>query len=115
MGLLQQIGSIKNNVPLVYGAGKEDAMARISSVNVLASDWIGNTSPYSQRVTIDGITENSKIDLNPSVEQQDIFRKKDLTFVTENDGGIVTVFCFGQKPTRDYTMQITITEVIVNE
>lgn len=119
MGLLQQIETIRNNVPLVYGAGQEEggdsAMAKISSVELLASAWEGDASPYSQVVIIDGTTENSKVDLNPSVEQLDIFHKKDIAFVTENEGGIITVFCVGQKPTNDYTMQVTITEVVVNE
>ena len=68
---------------------------------------------YSQVVTIDGITENSKIDLLPSVEQLAIFHNKDVAFVTENEDGVVTVFAIGDKPLLDYTMQVQITEVLV--
>ena len=85
-----------------------------SSVTLLASAWQGSSNLYSQVVTIKGVTANSKVDLNPSVEQLQIFYNKDISFVTENDGGVITVFCLGQKPTNDYTMQVTITEVIVN-
>ena len=49
--------------------------------------------------------------MTPSVEQLVIFYEKDLTFVTENEGGVVTVYAIGQKPTNDYTIQVTITEV----
>ena len=69
---------------------------------------------YSQVVSISGVTENSKIDINPSVEQLAIFHKKDIAFVTENEDGVVTVYCIGQKPVNDYSMQITITEVVTN-
>ena len=86
----------------------------VSSVTLLAANWVGNASPYTQVVSINGVTENSKVDLQPSNEQLSIFRDKDLAFVAENDGGVITVYCIGQKPAGDYTMQATITEVIEN-
>lgn len=85
--------------------------ARIATVELLASAWVGETSPYSQIVEIEGATENSQIDLTPSVQQLAIFYEKDLAFVTENSGGVVTVYAIGQKPENDYTIQVTITEV----
>lgn len=87
--------------------------ARIANVDLLAANWVGASSPYSQVVEIDGITENSQVDLTPSVAQLVIFHDKDLGFVTENDDGIVTVYAIGQKPLDDYTIQVTITEVDV--
>jgi hypothetical protein len=87
--------------------------SRISDVVLLANKWIGDTSPYSQVVTINGVTENSQVDLTPNVEQLAIFYDKDLTFVTENNGGVVTVYAIGQKPENNYTIQATITEVAV--
>ena len=62
-------------------------------------------------VEVAGVTENSQVDLTPSVEQLDIFYQKDLAFVTENEGGVVTVYAIGDKPANDYTIQVTITEV----
>ena len=87
--------------------------ARIASVELLAANWIGETSPYSQVVNIDGITENSQVDLTPSIEQLEVFYEKDLGFVTENDNGVITVYVIGQKPANDYVIQVTITEVAV--
>lgn len=87
--------------------------ARVTYVDLLAANWVGDASPYSQLVTIKGTTERSQVDLTPSVEQLAIFHEKDLAFVTENDYGVITVYAIGQKPTNDYTMQVTITEVIV--
>ena len=85
----------------------------ISHVDLLANNWVGSESPYSQRVTIEGVTPNSQVDLKPSIEQLAIFYDKDLAFVTENEDGVVTVYAIGDKPANDYTMQVSITEVIV--
>lgn len=85
--------------------------ATIGTVNLLADKWIGEENMHYQVVDIEGVTENSQVDLTPSVDQLLVFHEKDLTFVTENDGGIVTVYAIGQKPKNDYTIQVTITEV----
>lgn len=87
------------------------ANVRIGYVELLADNWIGETSPYSQEVTIDGVTENTQVDLTPNVEQLSIFHHKDLAFVTENDNGVVTVYAIGQKPELNYTIQVTLSEV----
>ena len=87
---------------------------KISSVTLLADGWEGETSPYSQAVTISGTTKNSKIDLNPTIEQLSIFHNKDIAFVVANNDGVTTVYCIGQKPTNDYTIQATITEVKID-
>ena len=83
----------------------------LTEVTLLASAWEGDASPYAQVVPVDGVTANSKVDLQPSVEQLTIFHQKDIAFVTENEDGVVTVFAIGDKPANDYTIQATITEV----
>ena len=87
----------------------------VRSVTLLADAWQGEASPYSQGVTIDGVTQYSKIDIQPDAEQLSIFYEKDVAFLAENEDGEVTILCIGQKPTNDYTVQVTMTEVIVNE
>ena len=86
---------------------------RLAQITLSASAWTGANSPYSQVVSINGITEYSKVDLLPSVEQLAIFHNKDVTFVTENEDGVVTVYAIGEKPLLDYTMQVQIVEVEV--
>ena len=90
---------------------KEHGKAKISNVTLLSGKWVGSGNLFSQVVDIAGTTANSQVDLTPSVEQLAIFYEKDITFVTENDNGIITVYVIGQKPQNDYTMQVTITEV----
>lgn len=84
---------------------------KYASVSLSASAWKGEADPYSQVVSIPEVTEFSRVDLLPTVEQLAIFHDKDISFVTENVGGVVTVYCIGDKPTKDYTMEICITEV----
>lgn len=86
---------------------------RIGYVNLLAANWEGDASPYSQVVSVAGATKYSQVDLTPDAEQLSIFHNKDLAFVTENESGVITVYAIGQKPTNDYTIQATITEVNV--
>ena len=86
---------------------------RVAEITLLADGWDGDVSPYSQVVDVEGATENSQVDLTPSVEQLVIFYEKDLAFVTENNGGVVTVYAIGDKPKNDYIIQVTITEVSV--
>lgn len=86
---------------------------RVVNVALLAAEWKGETSPYSQILELEGITPYSQVDLRPNVEQLATFHNKDLAFVTENEDGIVTVFALGDKPTNDYTIQVSITEVQV--
>ena len=87
------------------------APAKVTSITLLSSAWTGSDNLHSQVVSIDGVTKYSKVDLLPSVEQLAIFHNKDVAFVTENEDGIVTVYAIGDKPTLDYTMQVSITEV----
>ncbi len=88
-------------------------VARVVNVALPANKWVGSGNLYSQVVNIEGITERSQVDLTPSVEQLSVYYNKDLAFVTENEDGIVTVYSIGQKPTNDYTIQATVTEVNV--
>ena len=89
------------------------APVTVREVTLYGANWLGSESPYSQGVSISGVTPKSQVDLKPSVEQMGIFYQKDLTLLTENDGGAVTVYAIGQKPAGDYTVQVNITEVSV--
>lgn len=85
--------------------------ARISEIHLPSGNWVTERANlHSQVVEVD-VTENSQVDITPTVDQLVIFYEKDLAFVTENEGGVVTVYAIGQKPENDYTFQVTITEV----
>lgn len=108
-----QLNHIEDGIADVAAALESSVRSvRIGEVTIRADQWVGSTSPYSQVVTVAGATKNSQVDLTPNVEQLAAFYHKDLAFVTANDYGVVTVYAIGQKPENDYTIQVTITEVV---
>ena len=87
------------------------------SVTIYADKWIqASDKRWYQKVQVNNavITPNSKVDLQPSSEQLRVFHEKDLAFVTENEDGIVSVYCVGQVPANDYTIQATVTEIVAS-
>ena len=105
-------GSITVVMEGPFGGGGGGSFNKITNITLLASAWKGAESPYSQVVPVDKVSINSKVTLQPSVEQLEIFHDMDIAFTTENDGGVVTVYAIGDKPTSDYTIQATIMEVV---
>lgn len=108
---LEYVMDAKKYIDSIISGGSS---ARLTNVTLRASAWKTDADGlHSQVLTINGITEYSKVDLLPSVEQLAIFHNKDVTFVTENEDGVVTVYAIGDKPLLDYTMQAQIMEVSV--
>lgn len=80
----------------------------------LSTDWIKDAdNRYYQVVEVKNavVTPNSKIDLQITPEDLTVFHEKDLAFVAENDDGVVRVYCVGQVPKNEYTLQATVKEV----
>ena len=82
-----------------------------TTITIPAANWTGDMSPWSQVVTVNGVTANSKVDLQPSAQQIVSLQNSETTLMTSNDGGVITVWAIGTKPEVDYTMQVLITEV----
>lgn len=78
----------------------------------------GYEGRYTQDITsqlVGMITENSKVDLQPTPEQLYIFQEKDVTFTTVNEDGQVRVCAIGVRPMQNYeNIQVIITEVVVD-
>ena len=93
----------------------EEALAKYipkeTTITLLLSNWKGNASPYSQVVTIDEVTSKTRVDLLPTPEQLVNWENKNLSFTTENENGVVTVYAIGDKPLNDYTIEVVLTEV----
>ena len=107
----KDIASLKEIVNTLY----VKSLVRTVYINLPASGWIKeDDSQHYQVVSVDGITKYSKVDLQPTLEQLTVFYEKDITFVAVNDGGTVYVYCIGQKPANNYTLQATVTEVMTN-
>ena len=84
---------------------------RAVEVQLAADGWKGAVSPFSQAVTVPGITAASRVDLQPGAELLEQMRLAGMGLAAENDGGQVTVYAFGAKPLVNLTVQATVTEV----
>lgn len=85
---------------------------KLTSFEAPTANWKGAVSPYSQVVQVDGVSVNSKVDIQLSVDQMQQLHEKDIAFTTENDGGVVTLYAIGDKPESDLVFQATLTEVL---
>ena len=93
------------------GTGVTPLLPRIATVTLSASGWAGSASPYSQVVSVNSVTANSKIDLQPTAQQIVSLQNDDIALMAENNSGTVTFYSIGGKPTYNYTMQVLLTEV----
>jgi hypothetical protein len=86
-------------------------VGKISTISLPASGWITATNVYSQVVSVAGATANSKVDIYPTPEQLIDLQLSGISLVAVNEDGVVTVYALNNKPTSDYSMQVTITEI----
>ena len=93
------------------GAGVIPVLPRVSTITLNRNNWTGNAAPYSQIVDINTVTIATKVELNPTVSQIISLQNDDVALMADNDGGVVTIYSFGGKPSTDMTMQVTLTEV----
>ena len=84
---------------------------KISTISLPASGWTTATNVYSQVVSVAGATANSKVDIYPTPEQLIELQSAGIALVAVNENGVVTVYAINNKPTSDYSMQVTLTEV----
>lgn len=89
------------------------AAVKLTVLTLPAAGWKGAVSPYSQEVTVDGISVNSMVDLQPDGALLAQMRQQEVTLYTENNEGTVTVFALGDRPAEDITVQASIVEVSV--
>ena len=87
-------------------------LPRATTVSLSADAWVATNNFWSQVVTINGVTPNSKIDLQPSIEQLITLQEEEVSLVASNNDGVVTVYAFNYKPSVDFDMQTLIVEVV---
>ena len=85
---------------------------KIEMITIPAANWTGDKNPWSQVIHVNGVTANSKLDLQPTAVQIVALQDAEITLMIQNDNGVVSAWAIGNKPTEDYTMDVLITEVI---
>lgn len=91
-----------------YGGSTE--AAKIVSLTIPASEWKEAVSPYTQAVTVNGVSANSTIDLAADSAALAVLSESRCVVYLENDGGNVTAVAVGGKPRADLTLQAIIRE-----
>lgn len=85
---------------------------KVINVTVTASKWVQSSDKtyYTQDVTISGVTEYTKIDLQPSPEQLIMMISNGIVMFAVNNKGKVKIYSVNEKPTTDMIIQATIKE-----
>ena len=106
-----------NSSKLVTSGGMWAAISGISSVESIQEitldrdDWIGN-GPYTQEVSIQGVTAASKIDIQADAAAISQLLSDEVRAVwVENNNGTVTVYSIGAVPTEDITVQCSVENI----
>ncbi len=85
-----------------------------AEVTLLAANWTlsENGAYYIQPVTIEGTTENSRVELQAAPDQIIRLMNDELTLFMGNEKGVITAYCVNGTPTFDMTFDVRITEVL---
>lgn len=82
----------------------------ISSVTLATANWVGNSAPFTQDITITGITSSSVIGILPSdtatVDNRSAWRSALISGIAGTNK--ITITADGDKPTTDIPMSITV-------
>lgn len=101
-----------NLLELIDGlkASKSDRSA-VTTASLPASGWTGSAAPYSQTISMEGVTATSANEILPgasiSASQLDLLQAANLQDGGQADGSI-TVRAYGGKPTADLPIRIII-------
>lgn len=82
-----------------------------STLSLPTASWTGS-GPYTQTVTITGITVNSKVDIQMDATALGVLIDSGTSAIwIENNNGTLTAKALGEKPNANLSVQVTITEV----
>ena len=82
-----------------------------NTISLPTASWTGS-GPYTQTVTITGITVNSKVDIQMDATALGVLIDSGTSAIwIENNNGTLTAKALGEKPNANLSVQVTITEV----
>lgn len=98
---------------LGYTPPTQDSKPKKNTVILWSSSWVSNPEGYySQEVSIDGVTINSIIELQPDAAVlYQLINDKTSSLQINNIDGVPTAIAIGEAPTINLTIQCTVTEV----
>ena len=82
-----------------------------NTISLPTASWTGS-GPYTQTVTITGITVNSKVDIQVDATALGVLIDSGTSAIwIENNNGTLAAKALGEKPNANLSVQVTITEV----
>lgn len=91
----------------------------ITEIELLHSRWVRETNSkegtiYTQALSLENTTENSKINLQPTGEQLLALQEQDVELQIVNNNGTIMAYAYGTAPTANLKIQATIEETNKN-
>lgn len=82
------------------------------TTTLMASNWLGTASPYTQRVTVTGGKATSQVNVqgDATAIQQMLDDGTNAIYIANNNG-IFTAYAVGGKPTANLSIQMTVYDV----
>lgn len=90
-------------------AQKGEASTKLTSINLPATNWIGDDNPWYQVVECDGLAANSKPDLQPNPSKIVELQEDEISLMAMNENGVAKVYAFNNKPQNDMVIQMCLT------
>lgn len=91
-----------------------DIPASVLTLSLLVASWTGESSPYTQTVTLSGGTSTSIVSIQPSEDvMQQMLTDGTNALLISNTDGVFTAKAMGNKPSVDLTIQVTLQEAKV--
>lgn len=102
--------SVTMDGPFAGSGASAGGGSKIAAINAPVANWKGGESPFSMSVGVDGVSISSKVDVQIWPDQLALIGDQIITFMAANNGGIVTLYAFGDKPRTDLVLQAAVTE-----
>lgn len=86
-------------------------MSKVSEVTIQSSGWSGSSAPYSNIVTVEGVTSSKFLEVmlpeTATTSDVELFKKADIQKITTNTDSL-TFYSYGTKPTSDLKVIVII-------
>ena len=114
---IQEADGILNDslTSLTIYKAKSPTTTSKKSISLVAANWAGTASPYTQNVKITGSTATSQVDIQADATAiQQMMNDGTNAIYVANNNGTFTAYAVGEKPTANLHVQFTVYDVMYN-
>lgn len=103
-------GSAKLITSGAVATALEEAQPTTATVTLPVASWTGE-GPYTQTATVPSVTATSQINITPDATLLQAAMDQGFSLVFGNNGGTITAYAVGAKPTTELSVPVVIQEV----